>query len=908
MDGSTSTPAIVRIAGTTADFLRELPWEKAAALTGILGLRTALHELREETAEALFREVPLHAPKPRRLLLNVRRDCHNGRNVGDRLPGVLQLGLQSEGLPALLQRLFELEQKATEAESAYAAEYDLRQAREVAILAHPLHDAALRRGLTLASPSFGLEIKALIQDPAGTARRGGRVIHTLARYMTRAAFKLSPYATLTPGALAEIKPASGALVRYVAGPRTTTSSLRVQRYLVDQWCEILRRLPAVRPHLRVCLNSTVSRVGEDRYRFLRPPQLLANADSPALTYSRYEQITVRIGGALPSLLLTRSPQCSLSELIHDLAAARPGSAAEDLTRAVERLIEIGFLTLLFPVPPYHPYFERALRDFLSSLPPSPPLPEVCLLLEEIIRLEEAYATAPDPAAVATRVEAAVEDVYHAAHSQLPEGGSAPLQKEPRHNLYEDCFEVSAAVPSGAVMEFDAGSLREAVESGSLVWQIASFHEARQELLLTLEAFLSQHWPGAEPIPMLDVFDLFRPLWEEYLAWLADKKRTEIFNPLGLATVAELADLRSGLRKKLVEILRTTEEVEHYPVEDLRQILAELPSRWRNPLGPSLFLQPADPETSAWVVNRIFEGNGRMSSRYTTMMPDRIREPYLQHYRLRSILDVEGEPVELVDLQYTKKNNSSVHLPQTPKVILIPGELLDSRDAQAVEVRELFIRRTPGRPLAIVDGRGNRLVPSFLSPIANPFLPSIVKFLDIFGFGVRGSYNFPAPFTSADGVTRTKRQRVGNLVLKRASWTLERDIVPSPDLEPGEFFLEVQRWRAKAGLPREAYMIEQNYDTAFHGEIFKPQYLCFDSVTLVELLHESLRKKSGPLFLVEALPRAGDFPEDPELGRRAVEIIVEWLALTTPRQHPSRSPEGELNQLEEPRLPATQEVK
>jgi hypothetical protein len=423
----------------------------------------------------------------------------------------------------------------------------------------------------------------------------------------------------------------------------------------------------------------------------------------------------------------------------------------------------------------------------------------------------------------------------------------------------------------------------------------------------LDAFLEERCPGQELIPVLDLFDLFRPIWEEYLAYLADKQSPPTFNPLALAAISDLADLRRRVNKRLESAMRLTEGAEICPVEELHQIVADLPARWLNSLGPSLFLQPADREASAWVVNRIFEGNGRMSSRYTTSMPEEIREGYLEHFKLRSTLDVEGETAELLDLQYTKKNTSGVHLPQTRKVLLIPGELLDPRDAQAVEARDLFVRRRPHRSLAIVDAQGNRFIPSFLSPIANPFLPSIVKFLDVFGYGMRGNYSFQSHPISSQGMVRSKRQTAGNLVLKRATWSCERDFVPSPDLEPKEFFLEIQRWRAKAGIPREAYMIEQSYDEGFHGEVSKPQYLCFDSVTLVEMLRESLRKRSGGLFLVEALPGAADFPNDPELGTRAVEVIVEWLALTPTEGSRSCSPQGGLYQ-PEPRLPITQEVK
>jgi hypothetical protein len=908
MDQPNSTPVIARVAGIGSNSLEPLHWEAAAKWAEtIRSLRQVLLNMRKEAAEALYFEIPHHALKERRLLLNLRRGCHNKRNVALLIPEALRLNLGSKGLPDLLQRLAGLEDKLVETQSAYESEYALRSIREVAILARPLRDSALRRGLALASPSFSGIIETLVREPGEHSGRSSREIQTLARYVTRAAFKLSPYSTLTPVALAEIKPLSSSLVRYVAGRRTTTSSLRIKRYLLDQCCEVLRRSPGVRPYLQVRVNSTVSPLGGHRFRFLRPPQLLENEGSPTLTYSRYEQVRVHIGGSLPSFLLERPEQSSLAQLISDLEAVQPEFSAEELARAIEALIELGFLSLLFPVPSYHPHFERGLLDFLTTLPPAPPIAATCSVLDEIVHLEDSYSTASAPVAIAARIESAVEDLYQAAQSGLPDGVSVPLQKDPLHNLYEDCFEISEATSTGAVLELDESALLMAVKAGNLMWQIASLHASRHELLLTLEAFMNRHLPGQDLVPVLELFDRFGPLWEEYLSFLVDKQGA-IFNPLALATVSDLTGLRLRLRKRLEASLRSTEEVEYYPIAELRQMLDDLPPRWLNPLGPSLFLQPADPEGSDWVINCFFEGNGRLSSRYTTVMPAGIREHYLRHYRLRSTLDVEGETAELLDLQYTKKSTSNVHWPQTAKVLLIPGESLDPADAQAVEPRDLFVRRRPNRPLSIVNSEGHRLVPSFLSPLANQFMPSILKFLDVFGFGLRNGYSLPPRQASSRGMILEKRQQVGNLIIRRASWKFDRNVAPPPSLEPNEFFLEIQRWRADAGLPLEVYVVEQNSDVALRGGLAKPQYVRFDSITLVEMLRESLRKMSGPLVLTEAVPRAADYPQDPQLGRRAVEVIVESLALAPLAVGRSRSHEGEIYQSAEPLSPATQEVK
>jgi hypothetical protein len=903
----TSAPAIVRIAGLPSEFLAGLPWhEGAAAAAQILSLRSTLDALRRDMGIALYDEIPHHPPRERRQLLALRRHCHNGRTVAGSLHELGRLSFQSRDLATRLRQLAEAETELAEAESAYAEEHASRHDWEVAVLAGPLRDPAIRRGLALASPSFSTQLEALATRPSGDAsRRTSRPVHTLTRYVTRASFKLSPFSTLTPVALAEIRPLSGAPLRYLGGTRVTASSLRIKRYLLDQCCELLRRSPAVRPHLSVHLNGTLRQFQEQRYRFLRPPQLVKSGTDSGLTYSRYEQISVKLGGALPGLLLAHPPQGSLGRLLHDLETEHPDTASADLARAVDQLVEIGFLWLAFPIPSYHPHFERGLRDFLSTLTPSPPLTAAASLLDEILDFEEDYVRAADPTAAAEELERRMVELHATLQRGLPPGLSVRLEKEPLHNLYEDCFEVSTEAPGGAVLVADELSLRRALDAGNLVWQIASLHEARHELLLTLEGFLDRWLGTRELIPLLDLFDRFQPVWEEYLEHLAGmafrrrsggERQPEVFNPLGLATVSDLAGLRLRLADQLAGILRPTADGEAYPQEELRRLVATLPSRWRNPLGPSLFLQPAGPDSIDWVVNRIFEGNGRMSSRYTTVMPAQIRRRYLEHYRERSSLDIEGESAELLDLQYTKKSTSSIHLPQTARVLVLPGETLDDGDAQAVEMRELFVRRTAGRPLTIVDASGRLIVPSFLSPLANQFMPSILKFLDAFGYGVRGNYNLPfAPLCSA-GLVHARRLRVGNLILKRASWEVERAELPSPAFPATEFFLQIQRWRREMNLPPETYLVERNYDAAFHMDVLKPQYMCFESVTLVELLRESLQKKEGPLVFVEALPAAGHFPQDPCLGRRAVEIIVEWLALAPASERRSHSPLGEFYQL------------
>jgi Lantibiotic dehydratase, N terminus len=576
---SSLTPAIVRLAGISADFLAALVPEEDTAATQLPALREALSTVRRQVADTLYSEIPHHAPDVRRRLLDLRRCCHNGRSVVHRLDNVLQLDFQAKGLSSLLKNLADLELRAAEYEKTYAAEYETRRRHEIEVLASPLSDSPLRRGLALASPSFSGDIELLSRAAVKRSRPNQRLVNTLVRYITRSALKLSPYSTLTPVALAEVTPVSGQPVRFARGSRTTVSNLRIKRYLLDQCCELLRRLPFVRPHLDVYLNSTVRHVGENQYRFLRPPQLQESEDASSLTYSRYEQINIRLKGVLPAVLLSNLPQGSLGQLIRRLRVDLAYSESEDgaLARAVDQLIEIGFLSLVFPVRSYDPHFEKALQSFLSTLPPDPLLTEIYPLIEEIVHLEESFSISADPAGTCVRVEQAVDELYQSLQSGLPAGVSARLQKNPEHNLYEDCFEVSLESAQGTVLQLDEDALRMALNAGNLAWQIASVRESRHELLLTLDAFMEKQFPGEESVPLLDLFERFRPLWEEYLSFLAEKTKTT-FNPYNLSAVLELEGMRLDLERRLREILRTTEEVDSFPLPEFRRAVHEIPQR------------------------------------------------------------------------------------------------------------------------------------------------------------------------------------------------------------------------------------------------------------------------------------------------------------------------------------------
>jgi hypothetical protein len=128
------------------------------------------------------------------------------------------------------------------------------------------------RGIALASPLLVREAYRLREKAdTGRPKERRRLEMSLLRYLSRAALKLSPYSTLTRVALASVVTDLGqGDVRLVGSEWRERSLLRIKRYLLDQYQEMLFRHAPFRERLLVEFNSSIVEFSPGRFLFLRP--------------------------------------------------------------------------------------------------------------------------------------------------------------------------------------------------------------------------------------------------------------------------------------------------------------------------------------------------------------------------------------------------------------------------------------------------------------------------------------------------------------------------------------------------------------------------------------------------------------------------------------------------------------
>jgi hypothetical protein len=134
--------------------------------------------------------------------------------------------------------------------------------------------------------------------------------------------------------------------------------------------------------------------------------------------------------------------------------------------------------------------------------------------------------------------------------------------------------------------------------------------------------------------------------------------------------------------------------------------------------------------------------------------------------------------------------------------------------------------------------------------------------------------FGAP--DAHGIRRLPRIRCGQLVLFRASHLVPAGTIPCPDTGDTTMsqFLRLEAWRRANRLPATCYLRALG-DRAIRTKWRKPVYVDFRSAFCVRLLSRLPLEPSDSLLMQEVLPAPEDIPADEGGERYACEAVLEY---------------------------------
>jgi hypothetical protein len=898
----TIPPIIVRIAGLSGSALH--PFSSPGCLRHLAAeedLEGELVAARKRLADRIAETLSGFAPEMRRFLLQVRRDGFNGRSLckyKDRPEWTTLLRL-SDGLA---KRILDLEEKTAEARQTFALVYEGELERERRHLFGTLQDRGFLRGMALGSPELVTAARELAKyrESIIFSRKERKLEQTLLRFVTRSAAKLSPYSTLTAVALGTVRPEpelGGPAFQFVDGALREISLVRVNRALVDQYVMLLLTHPALREGCRVASNDTLREVEPGCWRFLRNGHWSFEAEERRFRFVQAAHVQVRLSG--PLLASVREALAGgllrydalLVEIARRLGEGDP-EFREHLAAGLDRLIDVGLLDLIPPWPSHEIWLENRLLEVFRTLQGNPALAGAAVTLERLVDLEQSYSATSTPELSVAALREAVDDFA----SEVDRISGREETSKRGTGLYEDVVLVPAGGQpgDGEVLRVSARRVEELAADADLVWRYAHLYNHRHDLTHTLAAFWADRWPERREMAFLDFFQEVSPQWTDYLRFDLTERYANLssFNPFALPSIDRLNELRRALMEKAQALMRPSPCGLELPRQDLAALLEEIPTRYRPPLGACLFVQPADPEGNWWVLNRLFEGSGRYVSRYGALLEEPSRHRFTQHFTNRSTVEIDGEEADLLDLLFTSGSMVNLRVPQTARVLEMPGERVDLPEERRVRLSELRVHADLAtESFWLTDGRGRRLLAVHMSSLNNVFLPVIIRLLSLFGpFETRQV--FPrSPLTVLGETAFSERLVCGRLIIRRKRWEIALRHLPDGMLSASgaDAFESVQRWRRAAGLPAHVFLFEQMHRGENKVQSYKPQYIDFSSPSLVSLFLSIARKSAEVLFFDEPLPHFSEFPLDNSGDPRAFELQIDSLALLPARQTSSFLP-------------------
>lgn len=874
------SPLILRIAGLPLARLASvsncLPTE---ALPLCLDCEEKSKSARKELELWLCEEIGRATRERRSQLLTLRRDCRNGRS----LERYGELAVQEEWADTggkLLEEALLAERRLHVAWRCFEAAYDKARWAEGDHLLACTEVPGLLRGLTLGSTSLVAGLRQRRRRPLREGRKERRLEEALARYVSRAALKLSPFSTLTRTSLAETRDIEEPLVLRGHGWRQL-SLARVPRGHLEACLALLHGYRPFRERLRVTINEAREEVAPSRYLLLRPGFWKPDIKERSGRFVQPAIVEAAVSSSLVSWLADHlsKQDVTYQELVQRLAR----EMGPDPQGTADELIGLGFLVLRVPWTTDDPHLEARLLEHVQSMLEIPGMEDLARSLAEILALEGEFPASCCPENHLARCDHLNRSLWNAS-ARL--AGIDPPPEPPaggRSALYEDVFLVQENRPASeeAIALVGRDTVHRLLGTLAPLTQLAAVYDRSYDFLASLAALCREKLPGETEASWLRVLRIAYPLWRDFARFESEAEHARrphdaTFNPLNLSVLSEWQAARERLSFEISSCVEPgSESTSSLSCARLSTLLTSLPARPELPRTACFFLQPVGPRCDQWVLNRVYEG-GRHHSRYTAVMNEEMRAAVTAHYRCRSVFEQGGETWEILDVLSPAGKAINAHVPQTPRVLEMPGERSSAPASRRLNLKDLrvVIPGSGGLPF-LTDHEGRRVLPTHAGPILLRNMPLPLKLLRIFGLG-RVDLVLPPTQPSSFGDTKIHpRLTIGNVVLKRRSW-----VVPAADLDrqvaglaPSRRFAAIDQWRRARGIPTQVFLARPAGTKTIRD---KPLFIDFSSPIFVELFRQRLAA-NAQLTMEEVLPAIEDGIADESGVRWAVELQLDSLA-------------------------------
>jgi len=800
---------IVRVGGLPVRLLEELRAPGAMALwREISALDSSLQEARGKLVDKLFEAVGgLEDQAIRHVLLRIKRDLHNDRRLKASLlkklsgTGLRETGPSGEDLVSGVEQVQEQEARLQDLEAKLEEVFDEEHVAARRRFQEVVQDEDFRRGLQLSSRSLASSLPRYVKaKPAKASTKVRQVERSLMRYFSRTVMKATPFGTLCtilPGRFTEDELLEGAAPVFDGDPRQKTSRLRLNKALYGKLMPLLTKRSEIRRHLHVELNPTLQEEGE-RFLFLAS----ASGNEVFQRLGRNPVVELFVD------LLRRRGHVPLEELLAELCNHPDLEATRDEAESfVDRLMELGLLRFRIGIREQEVHWDGPFQELLAPIED-----EHASLARTFVKRLRVCSDAYPRASLSERRQLLDEaqDAIRAVFEGVE--GKTPKELPP---FYEDAGGVAG-------LDLSLGSTQECLEEYVSLINRLSFNRSEQA---NMRAFFDRFYEAnprkkTSPIPLLRFYeDYYREHFKGHLE-KQESGGSKSAIPFGIELLNRLQAVRNGIDLHLQTLWRDAPEAEEIVLtrEALKSFSSKAPPSLDPCRSASLFCQYVHgfgPGGSpALIADGFLVGYGKYFSRFLYLLPDDFYQEVLAANHALTDQD-------LAEICGDASFNANLHPPLLPWELSYPTGETGSAEEQ-IATHELAVERDPVNPhrlrlIRIASGR--EVIPvdlGFLNPrMRPPLFQLLARFTPVANFGLEmpKGYRAVAGKEASGNPSDLKvgyRPRLtyeGRLILSRRAWTVPGSAFPGRLGGEGEaaYFLRLQRWRTKVGLPDEVFV-------------------------------------------------------------------------------------------------------
>ncbi|NII82852.1 lantibiotic dehydratase [Pedobacter sp. SG908] len=856
--------SLVRYAGLHHQLFDNLKFNDTEKLLKSIGaLINEKEQLKNCFCDALYPIITEQQDdKVRQLLINIKRQIFNDKKINNEhilhLPQTVRNDLQSY-LDKAEELAFFLEEKALKFEE----EQDLNRKWLQQMALNP----ELQNGLLLSSPLLYEQLKNFVKkDSHSFKQKEQRILFSLLRYLSRMAFKTSPFSSFTytglmtldqsgtpenPGAVAQVN-----------------SRLKLNNSIFEYLKAIIKKHPLLNEHLFVKLNLTAE-IKEDKICFLSNFNNIEsfqqiNANSLQLIVYQY--------------LDGYHKPVTLKNLIDQCAIYLENPSHESIKIYLIKLVESGMLEMNPGFSGMDEHWDDKLLLFLKNLKREEPSVLAIIALFERLKdyrrvyqgtdLFERYnilqqAEKQLNAVFADLQQEAGLPLYSAASdgklmAETPEITAfsmhqfVPYYFSARHIFYEDCFtSESLVLPGQPVEDFVS-------KTDELISYLLPLDVMRNERKKMIGFFLKQY-SNDEAVALATFY-------KDYYLYVK-KQEKEHKTEEGLDFLA-LRRWKEAVMAKIDQLDHANENLIRFNADFFADLPKSQNLAQKSSLG--MFVQFSDNEDGfSGVINALLPGMGKVSGRFLSLFDPEVTLSFVQY---NEKLFPDQMKLELND---ASTFNANIHPPLLAHELELPGGNNIYPLAQRFNIRDLKVRYNKERKALSLHSADLELFSYDLSlesfynrsnlyqllahfnPDARVSLQPFIQLVDRFYLD---KYPVPAP----DIFVLPRIVYAENVVIRRKTWRVKTEIIPVQGLAEADFtyFIRLNNWLDRNKIPKEIFIFlrKRAYQAKPEGkreglhDDYKPQYLSFTHPLLVGMFKKLLLRAGEYITLEEVFPK------------------------------------------------------